>query len=142
MLPRRLTGRESMKKPFASVLVFSILAACLVAFAARAAADSSKVVGTWALELTAQGQTQAITLEIKTKEDGSLTGTWIGPHRTNELVDFGWDGATLTFTRNVNREGTPVALKHKATVDGDSMKGTITAPEGEIPFTATRKKAA
>ena len=130
-----------MKKSVATVFAFSILATCLLALAAHAGADSSKVVGTWALELTAQGQTQAITLEIKTKEDGSLTGTWIGPHRTNELVDFGWDGTTLTFTRNVNREGTPVALKTKATVEGESMKGTITAPEGEIPFTATRKKA-
>ena len=129
-----------MKKRLASVLVIHLIA--LLCAAAAFAADNSKVVGTWALELTAQGQAQAITLEIETKEDGSLTGTWIGPHRTNELVDFGWDGATLTFTRNVNREGTPVALKHKATVDGDSMKGTITAPEGEIPFTATRKKAA
>ena len=130
-----------MKKSLASVLAISILAACALALAAHAAADTSKVVGTWALELTHEGQTQAITLEIKTKEDGSLTGTWIGPHRTNELVDFGWDGATLTFTRNVNREGTPVALKHKATVEGDSMKGVVTAPEGEVPFTATRKKA-
>jgi hypothetical protein len=129
-----------MKKLSASMLAFSVLAACLVASAVYAA-DNSKVVGTWALELMFEGQKQAITLEIKTKEDGSLTGTWVGPHRTNELVDFTWDGTTLTFTRNVNREGTPVALKHKATVEGDAMKGTITAPEGEVPFTAARKKA-
>ena len=130
-----------MKKYFASVVACSILGACLVALAApAAAADNSKVLGTWALELTHEGQVQSITLEIKAKEDGSLTGTWIGPHRTNELVDFGWDGTTLTFTRNVNREGTPVALEHEATVEGDTMKGTITAPEGEVPFTAARKK--
>jgi hypothetical protein len=130
-----------MKKAFASVFAF-VLAAGLLATASLAAADNAQVVGTWALELSYEGQKQAITLEIKTKEDGSLTGTWIGPHRTNELVDFGWDGTTLTFTRNVNREGAPVALKHKATVEGDSMKGVITAPEGEVPFTAARKKAA
>ena len=129
-----------MKKSIATVFAF-FLATFLFALAAHAGADTSKVVGTWALELTHQGQTQAITLEIKTKEDGSLTGTWIGPHRTNELVDFGWDGTTLTFTRNVNREGTPVALKHKATVEGDSMRGAVTAPEGEVPFTAARKQA-
>lgn len=127
-------------KPLASTIAFLILAAGLVATAALAA-DNSKVVGTWALELMYEGQKQAITLEIKTKDDGSLTGTWIGPHRTNELVDFTWDDTTLTFTRNVNREGAPVALEHKATVDGDAMKGVITAPEGEVPFTATRKKS-
>jgi hypothetical protein len=129
-----------MKKPHVSVLVLVILSAGLVATAALAA-DNTKVVGTWALELMYEGQKQAITLEIKTRDDGSLTGTWIGPHRTNELVDFTWDGTTLTFTRNVNREGTPVALKHKATVEGESMKGTVTAPEGEVPFVAARKKA-
>jgi hypothetical protein len=105
--------------------------------------DTAKVVGTWALELMFEGQMQKITLEIKTKDDGSLTGTWIGPHRTNELVDFTWDGTTLTFTRNVEREGKPVALKHKATVSGDTMKGEITQPPPQevVPFTATRKKA-
>ena len=68
-----------MKKPIASVLAISVLAALVVASAACAGADNSKVVGTWALELMYEGQKQAITLEIKTKEDGSLTGTWIGP---------------------------------------------------------------
>jgi hypothetical protein len=128
-----------MKKRLASVLVIHGVA--LLCAAAIFAADNSKVVGTWALELTFQGEKQMITLEIKTKDDGALTGTWIGPHRTNELVDFTWDDKTLTFTRNVQREGKPAALKTKATVEGDTMKGTITAPEGDTPFTATRKKA-
>jgi len=105
--------------------------------------DPAKVVGSWALQLMFEGQMQSITLEIKTKDDGSLTGTWIGPHRTNELVDFTWDGTTLTFTRNVTRDEKPVALKHKATVEGDTMKGEITQPPPQevVPFTATRKKA-
>jgi hypothetical protein len=128
-----------MKKRLAAILAIHLVAACLAAVAF--AADNSQVVGTWALELMYQGQKQSITLEIETKDDGTLTGTWIGPHRTNELVDFGWDGKTLTFTRNVQREGKPAALKTKATVEGDNMKGTITAPEGDTPFTATRKKA-
>lgn len=128
-----------MQKRIATILVIHVLALCFAG--ALLAADNSKVVGTWALELMYQGEKQSITLEIKTKDDGTLTGTWIGPHRTNELVDFTWDGATLTFTRNVNRQGTPVALKHKATVEGDSMKGLITAPDGDTPFTATRKQA-
>jgi hypothetical protein len=127
-----------MKKPIA--IASCLLAGCLVATVALAA-DNAKVVGSWALELMYQGQKQSITVEIETKDDGTLTGTWIGPHRTQELVDFGWDGKTLTFTRNVQREDAPAALKTKATVEGDSMKGTITAPEGVTPFTATRKKA-
>jgi hypothetical protein len=128
-----------MKKRVIGVLLIHAIA--LFCAAASFAADNSKVVGTWALELMYQGEKQMITLEIKTKDDGTLTGTWIGPHRTNELVDFTWDDKTLTFTRNVQREGKPAALKHKATVEGDAMKGTITTPEGETPFTATRKKA-
>jgi hypothetical protein len=122
--------------------MFLVSVLALSGSAALFAADNSKVVGTWALELMFEGQKQSITLEIKTKDDGSLTGTWIGPHRTNELVDFGWDDKTLTFTRNVQREGKPTALKTTATVDGDTMKGVINAPvEGDTPFTATRKKA-
>jgi hypothetical protein len=107
---------------------------------AAAPANNAAVVGTWNLELTYEGQLQKITLEIR-EEGGKLAGTWVGPHRTNPLVDFTWDGTTLTFVRNVNREGTPVALKHKATVSGNDMKGTITQPEGEVPFTAKRAAA-
>jgi len=126
-----------------AALVIALAAAPLAAAADAGKGDPGKVAGTWALELMYEGQKQAITLEIKTKDDGTLTGTWIGPHRTNELVDFTWDGKTLTFTRNVNREGKPVALKHKATVEGDSMKGEIMQPPPAetVPFTATRKKA-
>jgi hypothetical protein len=108
-----------------------------LAAGASAPADNAAVVGTWNLELRYEGELQKITLEIRETE-GELAGTWIGPHRTNELEDFTWDGTTLTFVRNVNREGTPVALRHEATVDGDDMKGTITQPQGEVPFTAKR----
>jgi hypothetical protein len=140
-----------MKTRLAPVLALQMLCLLLVlAVAAPLAAsgdatkgDPAKVVGSWGLELMYEGQLQHITLEIKTKDDGSLTGRWIGPHRTNELVDWTWDGKTLTFTRNVEREGKPVALKHKATVEGDTMKGEITQPPPaeKVPFTATRKKA-
>lgn len=137
-----------MQKRIAAVLVLNLAVLMFVACATFGAADKpkadfAKVVGTWNLQLMFEGQMQSITLEIKTKDDGTLTGTWIGPHRTNELVDFTWDGTTLTFTRNVQREGKPVALKHKATVDGDTMKGEITQPppDAVVAFTATRKKA-
>jgi hypothetical protein len=128
------------RRPATALAVQALVLAFALAGTAFAA-DNSAVVGSWALELTYEGQPQKITVEIKTKDDGSLTGTWIGPHRTNELVDFGWDGKTLTFTRNVQREGKPAALETKATVEGDTMKGTITAPEGDTPFTAKRTKA-
>ena len=121
--------------------LLSTLAVAIVTVAASGAdaADNSNVVGTWNLELTYEGELQKITLEIR-EENGKLAGTWVGPHRTNPLEDFTWDGTTLTFVRNVNREGTPVALKHKATVNGDDMKGTITQPQGDVPFSAKRAK--
>src|SRR5262245_28840145 len=99
MSDHRFQGGTIMKTRLDSVLVLQTLALLLVlAVAAPLAAadkpkgDPAKVVGSWALELMYEGQMQQITLEIKTKDDGSLTGTWIGPHRTNELVDFTWDG--------------------------------------------------
>lgn len=121
-----------------AVAFFTLLAAS--AACAADAADNSKVVGTWNLELEYEGEKQSIKVEIR-EDAGKLAGTWVGPHRTNPLEDFTWDGKTLAFVRNVNREGTPVALEHKATVDGDDMKGTITQPQGEVPFTAKRAPA-
>jgi len=119
------------------MLALALFALAAVAASGSDAASNAAVVGTWNLELMFQGEKQSIKLEIR-EEGGKLAGTWVGPHRTNELEDFTWDGTTLTFVRNVNREGTPVALRHQATVDGDDMKGSITAPEGEVPFTAKR----
>jgi hypothetical protein len=120
-----------------AITLFALAGLAPRAAGAADAASNDPVVGTWNLELEYEGQKQSIELRIR-EENGKLAGTWVGPHRTNELEDFTWDGKTLTFVRNVNREGTPVALKHKATVDGDDMKGTITQPQGEVPFTAKR----
>jgi hypothetical protein len=111
--------------------------------AGKAAAGVASVVGTWDLTLTFEGEPQKITLEIAAAADGGLTGTWIGPHRTNPLVDFTWDGTTLTFVRNVNRQGNPVALRHRATVEGDAMSGVISAAgEADVDFSAKRQRAA
>ena len=113
------------------------LTAAALATSRADASDNAGVVGTWNLELEFQGQKQSIELVIR-QTDGELAGTWIGPHRTNELDDVNWDGTTLTFVRNRNRQGTPVALRTRATVVGDDMKGTITQPEGEISMTGKR----
>ena len=127
-----------MKRRFTTMLVLHALSLALVLAAAAplAAADAKGdpelVVGTWALELMFEGQKQAITLEIATKADGTLAGTWIGPHRTNELVDFTWDG---------HDEGDPASGRGRVSLQPDgSLAGHIYIHHGDdsgfkaVPF--------
>lgn len=129
------------KALLSTIAMVFVAVAAFAASAADAAADNSKVVGTWNIEAMYKGEMMKITLKLEEK-DGKLAGTWIGPHRTNELSDVAWDGTALTFVRNVDHEGKQVGIHYKATVSGDDMKGTILQPgEGEYPFTAKRQHA-
>ena len=117
------------------------LTAIVIAFAlanSSAAADNSAVVGKWSMELSFQGQSRQIDLEFMEK-DGELSGTVAGRQGgTNELSDVSWDGETLAFARNINRQGQEFSISYSAKIDGDEMEGTMTTPRGERPFTAKR----
>lgn len=120
------------KQALAVVAVLTLLCASVAL-----AADNSAVVGKWAIPLEVRGQTFDVTLEI-TEEDGGLGGTWTGPRSSDTLVDVAWDGETLTFQRNLERQGQSISINCSATVDGNTMNGKLTTPRGDREFTGTR----
>ena len=111
----------------------SFVVLLLVAVAAVAADAPANVAGTWTVDVTgAAGKT---TQTLVLKQDGAtVTGTFKGP-RQSGTVDGTVDG------KNVKLHVTArIPLDYTGTVDGDSMKGTMSGRGQQGDFTATRSK--
>ena len=116
------------RKLLAVYLVLGLLCACPVAFGA---ADPAKVAGTW--KVSVRGGAGSAEQTIVLKQDGNkITGTFKGPRQSGALEGT-VDGNTITF-----HVATRVPLDYQGTVDGDTMKGTMTGNGKTGDWTATR----
>ena len=99
-----------------------------------AAADTpANVAGTWSVDVSdgSRKTTQTITL----KQDGAtITGTFKGP-RQSGTIDGTVDGKNIKFHVTAR-----IPLDYTGTVDGDSMKGTMSGRGQQGEFTAARSK--
>jgi len=108
----------------------ALLLASGLAFAAE---EPANVTGTW--KITVNGSSGSAEQTIVLKQDGSkITGTFRGPRQSGSLEGL-VDGNKITFHVN-----TRVSLDYKGTVDGDRMKGTMTAKGKSGEWTATHEK--
>jgi hypothetical protein len=107
----------------------------LLAFAGGAvAADApANVAGNWNVDVSgASGKTtQTIVL---TQDGGKITGTFKGP-RQSGTVDGTVDGKNIKFHVTAR-----IPLDYTGTIDGDSMKGTMSGRGQQGDWTATRSK--
>ena len=100
-----------------------------------AAGQPANVAGTW--KITVTGESGSADQTIVLKQDGNkITGTFRGPRQSGSLEGL-IDGNRITFHVN-----TRISLDYKGTVDGDCMKGTMTAKGKSGEWTATREKSA
>jgi hypothetical protein len=112
------------------VSIVMLLAFSVVAVAADAPAN---VAGTWNVDVSdgSRKTTQTITL---TQDGGKLTGTFKGP-RQSGTIDGTVDGKNVKFHVTAR-----IPLDYTGTVDGDSMKGTMSGRGQQGDFIATRSK--
>jgi len=116
------------RKLLAPCLVAGLLFACGLAFAAD---DPAKVAGTW--KVSVSGGAGSAEQTIILKQDGNkITGTFKGPRQSGPLEGT-VEGNNISF-----HVATRVPLDYKGTVDGDSMKGTMTGNGKTGDWTATR----
>ena len=80
---------------------------------------------------------QKATLTVKS--DGtSWTGTQAGAMGTAEITDGVVDGNTIKWSMNITVP-MPMTLTNEATIDGDTITGSVTAGAfGSFPLTGTR----
>jgi hypothetical protein len=107
--------------------------------------DNSKSVGTWKLEVTAQGVYYYFIMVIE-EAAGKLTGKGSeqsGMFKDIPLSNVSFDGETLTFevTAPTPTDGIERAWKAAFKIEDDKFEGTLTNNElGTIGATGTREK--
>src|SRR5690242_17736063 len=125
------------------------LAVAFVAFAL--AASAAGFDGQWNAELRAGGKKAAparptsFSLNLKTQENGQVTGTVAVPGKKKALQqpiqNAKLDGNRLTFTTARTGKNGSVTFSWQLTVDGDQMTGTRTREGARRGVTFKARKA-
>lgn len=115
----------------------------LLAFTAAltCAADEPSLTGEWRIHRSAAGNESTHICSL-TQKDKSLTGSCRSDQGEVKITGS-VDGKNVTFTYKTERDGSPLTVIYKGTVDSSTkMSGSVTAVEFGIDgeFTATRSK--
>jgi hypothetical protein len=113
-------------------LVSSVMLLAL-AFVAVAADAPANVAGAWNVDVSDGSRKTTQTIVLK-QDAGKITGTFKGP-RQSGTVDGTVDGKNIKFHVTAR-----IPLDYTGTVDGDSMKGTMSGRGQQGDWTATRSK--
>jgi len=105
----------------------------LLACVATATDTPPNVAGTWKIKLSGEGGSANQTIELK-QDGGKITGTFKGPRQSGPLEGT-VDGNNIQF-----HVKTRVPLDYTGTVDGDTMKGTMSGHGKAGNWTAERAK--
>ena len=114
-------------------LLLGVFCALLLMGGRAAAQTPADVSGTWMIEVTGEPGSAEQTIVLK-QDGGKITGTFKGPRQSGNLEGT-VDGNNIKF-----HVKTRVPLDYAGTVDGDSMKGTMTGRGRTGDFTGTRSK--
>jgi len=117
----------------------NILRVSLAFLALAATALGANVTGKWKMTANApDGNTHNVELVVK-EDAGKLAGELVSERGTLPLQEVALNGDELTFKLVIDVGPIPFKLK----VDGDTMKGTLTTPDGASgTVTAKRDGAA
>lgn len=116
---------------YAVLVAFTfLLFACHLISAQDAPAN---VAGTWNFSVSGDAGNAEQTIVLN-QDGGKITGTFKGPRQSGPL-EGAVDGKNISF-----HVATHVPLDYKGTIDGDTMKGTMTGRGKTGNWTATRAK--
>jgi hypothetical protein len=120
--------KQLNRKSFAACLAVALLCACGLALAAN---EPANVAGTWKISVSGGAGNAEQTIVLR-QEGNKITGTFKGPRQSGPLEGT-VDGKNISF-----HVSTRVPLDYKGTVEGDSMKGTMTGNGKTGDWTAAR----
>lgn len=112
----------------------------ITAVSAMAEDKPADVAGTWNLTITSQRGTFESTLVLK-QDGGKVTGTITGRMGETPIDKGAVAGDTLTFEVTRDTPNGTFTISYKATVSGDSMKGTGGNDRFNFEFTGKRGAA-
>jgi hypothetical protein len=119
-------------------LAFAVLA-LVVAVGGTRAQDTVDLTGTWLLQVDTAAGSGSPTFTFKQTGD-VLEGTYEGTFGKSDKVKGKVSGNKATWSFTADAQGTQLNIEYSATVEKDTMKGTVTLGEiGEGTFTGKRK---
>jgi hypothetical protein len=114
-------------------LGFCIAVLSLLCSVLRAADAPANVAGSWTFSVS--GESGKATQTIVIQQDGAkITGTFKGPRQSGTIAGA-VDGNKISFHVKARRD-----LDYTGTIDGDTMKGTLSSGKQSGEFTASRGK--
>jgi hypothetical protein len=130
---------------FAVLAIFALLLSMTVG---RAMSQEAKFAGTWELTMAASeqgaegghhggrgGGAQSLTIT----QDGEKYKVSHKTHRGENAYDATVSGNTISWTEeHEGRGGNTMKVNYKATLDGDTLKGTMSGGQFSRDFTAKR----
>lgn len=148
---RKLQGDHAMKKLRLGFAVVYLVALLLSLTAFQAAAQDANFVGTWDMTVTGGGQgggqgggghrggggggPQSLTIT----KDGDNFKVTHKTQRGDNTSDATVSGNTISWTeQRQGRDGNTMKIDFKATLDGDTLKGTMGGGQYTREFTAAR----
>jgi hypothetical protein len=123
-----------------SFLLVLLLAGGLLTLSRTLVAQEApaNVAGTW--EMTSEGRNGPMTQTLTIKQDGAtIKGTLTGP-RGEAPFEGTVAGNKVSFTIKRETPNGTFTLEYSATVNGDSMEGTVHSERFDRKFTAKRGK--
>jgi hypothetical protein len=121
-------------------LVLSAFAAVIlsIAQAQDTAAGQAAITGTWEMSWETPRGPMTMTLELK-QDGSSLMGRVQTRGGWQEIKDGKVDGSSFSFVVEFTRQDQTFAMEYKGALQNDgTLKGTITTPRGENPWTGKR----
>lgn len=97
----------------------------------------ANVGGNYSINIDVPGQPLSGTL-VLTQQGATLTGTLQTQLGTSEIKDGKVTAEGFDFASSVEFGGTTFDIFVKGTVSGNQISGTITSPQGAIPFSGTK----
>ena len=120
---------------FAAILVVSLMVC-----GAAVAQGNAKIDGKWESKFTTpQGDTRTTTYTFKVDGD-KLSGTVSGGMGGDTPLTGTVKGNEVKFTVTRTTPNGEMKSEYTATVEGDTMKGSVESPRGKRDWTATKAK--
>jgi hypothetical protein len=122
-------------------IAFTVVVVLALAFmfSSVASAQDAKVAGKWQTTMTTQqGETRTITFTF-VQEGNKLTGTVSGGQGETPLAGS-VKGNEVKFTVTRQTPNGEMKTEYTATVEGDTMKGSVESPRGKRDWSATKAK--
>jgi imidazolonepropionase-like amidohydrolase len=100
----------------------------------------SSMAGKWSITANTPQGTQACSVDMTMAAGGALSGAFTSPYGTSTASGT-LTGASFTFSTTITVDGRPIAITFSGTLDGNSIKGTMTTSSFTGDFTGTRPAA-